>query len=379
MKKKICIALAGIFLFLAGIMPVSAAESDKIVIPDGYINASDKISVETGEDGSRELVSIRVKLDHGAYRDITDSKCFSVSNDCTAYVKIRYKLKDGSEETVELSEEITTFDNTPPSINAYIKGESLIIKVTDDKSGARTVTVDGRDYTDLNDDSLGINLKELENTKEYLIITATDKAGNKTNILKINNPYYVGEESKNSTDKSTDNPQSVNQTYPTSASGLITSHTDENGEDLMNVSYKEFRDADSLTSGGSKQFFTVKTKSDKVFYIVVDESYGQQTAYLLTEAGENDLLNFVNYDGNSIDTGKTDIYTVSDNEKSITKQDTSESPATEKKEKKSSLPAIIILTALIGAGAYFVKFKKKKDDDEDEDEFEDMDEDDADE
>lgn len=43
MKKKICIALAGIFLFLAGIMPVSAAESDKIVIPDGYINASDKI------------------------------------------------------------------------------------------------------------------------------------------------------------------------------------------------------------------------------------------------------------------------------------------------------------------------------------------------
>lgn len=375
MKKKICMALMGVILLFACSLKGMANGEDKILIPEGFINSTDRITVSTSENESKELVSIRVKLDHGAYRDITDTKSFTVNDNCTAYVKIRYKGADDNEETVELTENITNFDGLAPNISAYIKGEELILKVSDDVSGAGILNIDGKDYSDLKDDGIGINLKELESTKEYLIIHAFDKAGNRSNTLKVNNPYYVGEKASSSTDRSVDNPQSTDETLPTSASGLITSHTDENGEDMMNVSYKEWKEGYGDTNTGSKQFFTVKTKSDKVFYIVVDESYGNQTAYLLTEASENDLLNFVNYDGNSIDTGKTDIYSIDENDKKTVETPVNDENKTEApKEKKSGSAFIILFVCLAGAAAYFVKIKKKKDTD-DEDEFDEFNDD----
>ena len=43
---------------------------------------------------------------------------------------------------------------------------------------------------------------------------------------------------------------------------------------------------------GGKEFYTIKTKSDKVFYLIVDKDKTDENVYLLTEVGENDLLNF---------------------------------------------------------------------------------------
>ena len=227
MKNKIACTLTGVFLFLMSSFAVLAAGEDRIVVPDGYINESSKISVETGD---KEPVSIRVKLDHGAFYDITDTKQFSVNKNCTAYVKVKYK-----EETVELEKKITNFDGIAPKVSAYIKGEDLTIKISDDISGPKLINVDGMDYTELTGGILCINLKDEEKTKEYFTIYAADNAGNRTNTLRVYNPYYVGEDPKSSTDKSIDNPQSSENTLPTSATGLITSHTDEDGEDMMNV------------------------------------------------------------------------------------------------------------------------------------------------
>ena len=121
------------------------------------------------------------------------------------------------------------------------------------------------------------------------------------------------------------------------------------GEDLMNVSYREWKEGyGDNSSKGSKQFFTIKTESGKTFYIVVDESYGTQTAYLLTEVNENDLLNFVNYDGNSVDTGETTVYTIPRSEKkdAATVEETSDNKEETKHKKKPSYGIIIIIVWL---------------------------------
>ena len=196
--------------------------------------------------------------------------------------------------------------------------------------------------------------------------------------MRVYNPYYVGEDPKSSTDKSIDNPQSSENTLPTSATGLITSHTDEDGEDMMNVSYKEWKQESSHSdsSKGSKQFFTIKTKSDKTFYLVVDESYNEQTAYLLTEASENDLLNFVNYDGNSVDIGETTVYTIPKQNKNEAKDAKTEETEPVKETKKSRSPVgIILIAAIAGVGIYFYKFRKKDTEEDDESDEEELDDD----
>lgn len=373
MKNKIVCALMGAFLIFQSSLSVFAAGTDRIVVPDGYINSSSKIMVETNDDTSKELVSIRVKLDHGAYKDITDTKSFTVDENCIAYVKVKYKDTEGKSEVVELEKEIRNFDGVAPKVNAYIKGEDLSIQVSDDISGAKILNVDGTDYSELESGAIGIHLKDLESSKESFTVYAVDNAGNKTKTLRINNPYYVGDDPQSNVDRGVDNPQSTDRTKPTSATGLITSHTDEDGEDMASVSYREWKDSSDSNSKatGSKQFFTVKTKSDKTFYIVVDESYNQQTAYLLTEASENDLLNFVNYDGNSVDTGETTVYTVSKNDKKEVVSETNEVVEQDKETKpknKSSIGAIV-LAALAGVGIYFYKFRKNDDEGDEEDEY----------
>jgi len=363
MKNKIICTLMGVFLFLMSSTACFAADADRIVIPDGYINQNSKITVETTEDSSKELISIRVKTDHSAYADITDTKSFSVDKNCTAYVKIRYKDKDGKEETIELEKDIRNFDGTVPKVAAFIKGEDLNIQISDDASGVKLLNVDGIEYTDLNDGMIGINLKELESTSEYFTIYAVDNAGNRTNTLRVYNPYYVGEDPSSTTDRGVDNPQSTDETKPTSATGLITSHTDEDGDDMMGVNYREWKEGYGDSNAmGSKQFFTIKTKSDKTFYIVVDESYNQQTAYLLTEASENDLLNFVNYDGNSVDTGETTVYTIpTSDKKDVTVTETANEVSEQPKEKNKSSIGIILIVAVAAGGAYYYKMKKNKD------------------
>ena len=143
----------------------------------------------------------------------------------------------------------------------------------------------------------------------------------------------------------------------------------------MNVTYQAFKQGDiSGTAKGSKQFFTVKTKSDKVFYIVVDESYDNQKAYLLTEASENDLLNFVNYDGNSIDTGETTVYTIPKQSRDETKDDQeTESKPVKEKEKRKTPIGIMLIAAIAGGGIYFYKLKKKQSEEDEDDDANDPD------
>lgn len=70
-------------------------------------------------------------------------------------------------------------------------------------------------------------------------------------------------------------------TPPSTATGSTTS-ADQNGGGSS---------ADKVEAP-EKEFFTIETKSGKVFYLVVDNKKSMDNVYLLTEVTENDLLNF---------------------------------------------------------------------------------------
>ena len=58
---------------------------------------------------------------------------------------------------------------------------------------------------------------------------------------------------------------------------------------------KEGEAADSVTktaTEGTKEFYTISTKSGKIFYLIIDNSKSQDNVYFLTEVSEKDLMNF---------------------------------------------------------------------------------------
>lgn len=306
-----------------------------IDIPGSYVCQDTHISVMIPEQEGLTIKSIKYKIEGSEYKDITSSKYFTVDDNCTVYVKILYSDLQTEEGCAELCAEITNFDGVKPEVTASIKGEILTIMASDDLSGVASIHVNDKEYTQLSEGSLCINIKELETTQSSITIRAKDAAGNDSPTYKIKNPYYVGETQTGMSDRSTDNPGSTDATQKTEATATVVDY--EGGD-------------------GGKEFYTIRTDSDKTFYLVVDKNDVMENVYLLTEVGENDLLNFVNYDGNTIHNGDVPVYTImEDGEKN---EEQTEGDVQE--ESKNTSYLIYGVAALIVAGFYMAKEKKKK-------------------
>ena len=160
------------------------------------------------------------------------------------------------------------------------------------------------------------------------------------------------------------------------------------------------KSSESSTSEQGKEFYTIQTASEKVFYLVIDRDGDEEKVYFLTEVSENDLLNTTSdnsetlpknsaalesaipvkdaaLDNNNTDaTGnkKQDAETVEENTEDSTEEG-SEPETTEQKQDGSGFSYLIMgiaVAAVIGV-VYVIKAKKKKENfiDDDEDELED--------
>ena len=128
-------------------------------------------------------------------------------------------------------------------------------------------------------------------------------------VYKTKNPYY-----KDPADESDENPAeqlpvNAEATKPGSATGTVTEHTktDSDGNTTSQTSPAEQKkqamaeadasekgeneDKESKQSGQGKEFYTIQTASDKVFYLIIDRDGEEEMVYFLTEITENDLLN----------------------------------------------------------------------------------------
>ena len=260
---------------------------------------------DAAHTGNFEAVLIQAKVgQNGSWTDVTEDKKLEISENCTVYVQVT----DQKGNTYERNKAIRCFDTTKPTLNAAVSDGLLSIQVHDTDSGAKAVYVNGYEFTELTNGTLNIRLQQFDAGYEYFTISAMDNAGNMSEVYKTKNPYY-----KDPADESDENPAeqlpvNAEATKPGNATATVTEHTrtDSDGNTISQTpeeqKKEEFAKADAAEkaeSGDSekepseqgKEFYTIQTASDKVFYLIIDRDGEDEMVYFLTEITENDLLN----------------------------------------------------------------------------------------
>ncbi len=221
---------------------------------------------------------------------------------------------------------------------AWIEGETLQVDVANIDTGENQ--------------QLEVQLKDYTNDNEYVSIQAVDVEGNKSNIVKIKNPYYKAPEpTKKDENIKTDEPPKKNEADKTSEpqkENDKNAFTPEGTGEVM----------DNAKDGDGKEFFTIKTKSDNVFYIIVDRQRETDNVYLLNAVSESDLValaekgkdNGVSAVPEPEQTEQTEQIT----ETKADKQDSSSSNSL------SIITLILIVVIVAGSIGYYIKIYKPK-------------------
>ena len=353
-------------------------------MPEGFTVS--KIEAKAGKDGS--------------WQDVTGSGSISITGNQTVYVRVT----DGEGKVYEQNRSIKCYDTEKPTLSASLTDGVLTIQGNDTVSGISAITVNGTTYTDLTDGKLRVQLTQKDFTTKQIEITATDGAGNTSEKYVLQNPYYEwakkqAEKQKASSDSngamatttSADTtgaeetttsplPQDAQASEPTDAKGTVDERTVTGIEEQL---AQEGETADTVTktaTEGTKEFYTISTKSGKIFYLIIDNSKSQDNVYFLTEVSEKDLMNFTLSDSVTLPEVDT-VYAEPEKQTENENQETSDIPDKEKEEEEVQMPedkspvGTYLLIALVAVGAaaggYYLKVYKPKHEYDDEDEMED--------
>lgn len=397
--------------------------------PQGWYNDSATVTFgvkDIASTGNFEIAMVQAKVgQNGSWSEVIEDMELEVSENCTVYVLVT----DQKGNTYEKNRSIRCFDTTRPTLNAAVSDGLLSIQVHDTDSGAKAVYVNGYEFTNLTNGTLNIRLQQFDAGYQYFTISALDNAGNMSEVYKTANPYY-----KDPADESDENPaeqlpESAEATKPGNATAIVTEHTktDSNGNTTSQMSAAEQKkqamaEADKAEKEElgqeeeeveqGKEFYTIQTATDKVFYLIIDRDGEQEMVYFLTEITENDLLNVTSDNSETLPKNSaalesaipvTDGALPNNNTEPLEEpeqteevegtEENTEETEQEPEEKAEPNPMISyvliggLAVAFIGGAYYFKVVRKKKEDfieDEDEDEedeeevFENEDEDESD-
>lgn len=196
---------------------------------------------------------------------------------------------------------MTCVDKEKPTLNAAISNGLLNIKAQDIESGIKVIYVNGYEFADLTNGTLNVRLQQFDAGYQYFTIQAMDYAGNMSEVYKITNPYYT--DPKDGSNGSQGNPAEqlpidATPTKLTSAMASVTEHIKVNNNEAKEIVEKantktlnENNVKEDAEVEKSKEFYTIQTKTDKVFYLIIDRDGEEEVVYFLTEISENDLLN----------------------------------------------------------------------------------------
>lgn len=270
----------------------------------GWYNDSAKVNVNVTDiaaSGNFTIQSVQAKISqNGSWTDITEDMSLEISENCSIYVLVT----DQKGKTYEKNRAMTCFDKEKPTLNAAVSDGLLSIKAHDTDSGIKVIYVNGYEFTDFTNGTLNIRLQQFDAGYQYFTIQAMDYAGNMSEVYKTANPYYTDPEAES--DGSEENPAEqlpvdAAPTKPTNATANVTEHikVDSNGNEVKENTQKadtetvdgESTDAEGEEAERGKEFYTIQTRTDKVFYLVIDRDGEEEVVYFLTEISENDLLN----------------------------------------------------------------------------------------
>ena len=392
-----------------------------ISTPSGWHNDTTKVHIsveDVAHSGNFTIKTVQAKVaQNGSWTDVTEDMYVEISENTTVYVLVT----DQKGKTYEKNRYMKCFDFTKPTLNAAVSDGLLSIQAHDTDSGIKAVYVNGYEFTELTNGVLNIRLQQFDAGYQYFTISAMDNAGNMSEVYKTANPYYTDPEKADGNEKNPAEQLPVNAqaTKPSSATAQVTEHTktDSDGNTVSEnslaeqkkqamaeaaASEKKEESGEKEKSETGKEFYTIQTASEKVFYLIIDRDGEEEMVYFLTEVTENDLLNVTADNSETLpknsaalesaipvtegalpnNNGETEKEEEPTEEPTEDGEENTEEPEPEpEKTGENPMATYIILgivaVAAIGGGYYFKVVKKKKeefldeDDDEEEEEYED--------
>ena len=395
-----------------------------ISTPSGWHNDTTKVHIsveDVAHSGNFSIKTVQAKVaQNGSWTDITEDMYVEISENATVYVLVT----DQRGKTYEKNRYIKCFDFTKPTLNAAVSDGLLSVQAHDTDSGIKAVYVNGYELKELTNGVLNIRLQQFDAGYQYFTISAMDNAGNMSEVYKTANPYYTDPEKTDGNEKNPAEqlPVNVQATKPSSATAQVTEHTktDSDGNTVSEnspaeqkkqamaeaaASEKKEESGEKEKSETGKEFYTIQTASEKVFYLIIDRDGEEEVVYFLTEVTENDLLNVTADNSDTLPQNSAALESAIPVAEGALpnnngEQETEEEPAEEaaedgeenteesepEPEKTGENPAAtyiilgIVAVAAIGGGYYFKVVKKKKEefldeDDDEEDEEEEYDDD----
>lgn len=231
--------------------------------------------------------------------------------------------------------------NMEESLNVdavWVDGEILQIDVANINTGEQQ--------------KLEVRLKDYTDDSEYVSIQAVDLNGNKSNIVQIKNPYYKPIEKEAISNEVS--PNKVSPDVDKIKASTIPFTPEGTGEVMDNA------------KDDGKEFFTIKTESDNVFYLIIDRQRGNDNVYLLNAVTEADLMALAEKSGSPISAIPTPI----PQEEVETTVPTI--PQEQAKPTKNNIGVFALMGFAIIAGAivyYYKIYKSKHEEVEDNDEI----------
>ena len=392
-----------------------------ISTPSGWHNDTTKVHIsveDVAHSGNFSIKTVQAKVaQNGSWTDITEDMYVEISENATVYVLVT----DQRGKTYEKNRYIRCFDFTKPTLNAAVSDGLLSVQAHDMDSGIKAVYVNGYEFTELTNGVLNIRLQQFDAGYQYFTISAMDNAGNMSEVYKTANPYYTDPEKADGNEKNPAEQLPVNAqaTKPSSATAQVTEHTktDSDGNTVSENSLAEQKKQAMAEAAASekkeeagekeksetgKEFYTIQTASEKVFYLIIDRDGEEEMVYFLTEVTENDLLNVTADNSDTLPQNSAALESAipvtegalpNNNGEQETEEEAAEEAAEDgeenteepepEPEKTGENPAAtyiilgLVAVVAIGGGYYFKVAKKKKeefldeDDDEEEEEYED--------
>ena len=390
-----------------------------VSVPDGWYNDKARVTIavrDAKDTGNFEIVKIEAKIgQNGSWQDITEDKYIEITENCSVYVQVT----DQNNKVYSKNRSIRCFDRTNPTLNAAVSNGLLTIVGYDNDSGIKAFYVNGYEFTEFTNNTLNIRLQQFDTGYEYFTVQAMDNSGNMSEVYKTKNPYYDDDPSDDDDKGASTLPTDATASNPSHATAEVTEHTKTDSQGNTTYSSKQeqekhqsMAEADAAEEAEinqnsdapaetGKEFYTIQTQSEKVFYLIIDRDGEEERVYFLTEIDENDLMNTTSNNSETLPKNSAALesaipsndaalnnnnveseVTVSDGV--VSENDTTEEPGEEEpveeepvveEPKSQSSMATYLIIGIIGAGAigawYYLKMVKgKKEDflDEDDDE-----------
>ncbi len=218
-----------------------------------------------------------------------------------------------------------TADITPPTVSAALNGDMLLVTTKDSGSGVDSVYVAQHRFPTLADGTARLRFADYAGTADQQVaVSATDVAGNRSEPVLIDNPYYVAPATPTPVPTRTPpastapvpassatpsveslptaEPPPTAIPTPTPTSFLPTAlpeprppSGDPSGSAIPGGTNPLTPDGggtvqDNATGEEGKEFFTVTTAAGNVYYLVIDRQRGSENVYFLSPVTEEDLL-----------------------------------------------------------------------------------------